>query len=89
MPDPDAGRPLSLDPDAASEDPRLPAFLARPRRARAVHLSEVRPPDDRRWGVYAVELTGPMRTRDDARRNLAEILDLLRSRWLATHPDPP
>jgi hypothetical protein len=35
--DGDAGRPLREDPDAASADPNLPAFLARPEDAPVYH----------------------------------------------------
>lgn len=45
-------------------------------------VSEIRPPDAGRWGVYGARFTGPMRTRDDARRNLAEIVGPLRAIWL-------
>ena len=47
-------------------------------------LEEVLPPDAGRWGVWAVWFSRPMRTRDDARANLAEILPLLRPHWEAT-----
>jgi len=47
----------------------------------AVHVGLIRPPEPSRWGVWAVTFPGPMRTRDDARRNLAAILPLLRPHW--------
>ena len=130
------GRPLSLDPEAASADPNLPAFLARPADAPVYHgfplledvevegftlgkisdfeaqemadgdayiiapdgtraglvwqigdtprVEMITAPDDSRWGVWAVWFTHPMRTRDDARRNLAELVPMLRHHWAAS-----
>jgi len=43
-------------------------------------IEQVLPPDPERWGVWTVWFTRPMRSRDDARKNLAEIVPLLRSR---------
>ena len=47
-------------------------------------LEEISPPESGRWGVWAVWFSGPMRSRKDARSNLAEILPLLRSKWEET-----
>lgn len=44
-------------------------------------VEAISPPEPNRWGVWAVTLPGPMRTRDDARRNLAAVLPLLRPHW--------
>lgn len=49
-----------------------------------VRLEQVMPPDASRWGVWAVWFPHPMRTRDDARLNLAAIVPLLRPHWEAT-----
>lgn len=35
-----------------------------------------------RWGVWAVGFEGPMRTKEDARRNLARIVSDLREQWM-------
>jgi hypothetical protein len=56
--------------------------------AEVVTFEEIFPPDLGRWGVFAVGFTGPMRTRDDARRNLAQVVDLLRSHWQAASRNP-
>jgi hypothetical protein len=43
---------------------------------------EMKPERDR-WGVYQVAFPYPMRTREDARKNLEAVLPLLRPRWEA------
>ncbi len=132
---PAKGRPVAIDHDAASADPKLPAFLARPPGAPVYHgfpllddvevdgftlgkisdfeaeemdcgdafvvapdgtraglvwetgdgprIQEVMPPKPGRWEVWAVWFSHSLRTRDDARLNLAEILPLLRPKWEA------
>jgi hypothetical protein len=45
------------------------------------YFNEVMAPDDERWGVWAVGLSMPLRTLDDARRYLAALLPELRPRW--------
>jgi hypothetical protein len=45
------------------------------------YFDEVLPADEARWGVWAVGFDGPMKTKEDARRNLARIVPLLRKRW--------
>jgi hypothetical protein len=127
------GLPLSLDPDAASADESVPAFLARPEGAPVYHgftvlegveadgfrlgiisalgpddygdafviapdgsrarlvwevgesreVSEVSGFEPGRWGVWAVEFARPMRSTDDAQRNLEDILPALRPKWEA------
>jgi hypothetical protein len=36
-----------------------------------------------RWGVWAIEFARPMRSREDAQRNLEDVLPALRSKWEA------
>lgn len=132
QPQDQGGRPLALDPDAASRDASLPGFLARPDDAPVYHgfriledvdvegfklgliselgqdcgdafvvapdssraglvweiftppyFREISPPEQGRWGVWAVAFADPMNTHDDARRNLTSILPELRARWEA------
>jgi hypothetical protein len=47
------------------------------------YFDEVTPPDDGRWGVWAVGSALPLRTEDDAREFLRSILPQLRRRWEA------
>lgn len=49
--------------------------------AEAAYISEVMAPDDRRWGVWAVGLSLPLRSLDDARAYLAALLPELKPRW--------
>jgi hypothetical protein len=49
-----------------------------------VRVEPILAPDSQRWGVWAVWLPHPMRTRDDARRNLAALMPLLKPHWEAT-----
>ena len=129
----DKGRPLRLDPDAASASEDLPAFLARPTASPVYHgfpilndveidgfrlgvitdfeaepcdygdafvvapdnsgaglvwdlgealsFSEVLPPEPDRWGVWGVTFANPMRTRANARENLAAVLPFLKPKW--------
>src|SRR5689334_18365271 len=49
-----------------------------------LRLEQITAADERRWGVWAVWFPYPMRTRDDARRNFAAIVPLLRPHWEAT-----
>ena len=44
-------------------------------------FAEILPASADRWGVYETAFSGPMRNRDDARRNLALILPRLKERW--------
>jgi hypothetical protein len=44
-------------------------------------FDELLPPTEDRWGVWEVTFPFPMRTRDDARRNLQAVLPKLRSAW--------
>ncbi len=44
-------------------------------------VESISAPEPGRWGVWAVTFTVPMRTREDARRNLAAIVPLLRPYW--------
>ena len=127
------GLPITLDVNAESASPDLPAFLARPKGAPVYHgfllledvsadgftfgtitdfeseetncgdafvvapdntraglvweiaakpfFEEIVEPTDERWGVYEVGFSGPMRTREDARRNLRAILPKLKDCW--------
>ena len=45
-------------------------------------FDEVIPIENHRWGVWQVALPYPMRTREDARRNLEEIVPKLKRQWL-------
>jgi hypothetical protein len=45
------------------------------------YFDEVLAPDQARWGVWAVGFEGPMKTKEDAHRNLARIVPRLRQRW--------
>lgn len=49
----------------------------------APYFREVLPPDETRWGVWAVGLALPRKTIPDARRYLAALLPDLRLRWQA------
>jgi hypothetical protein len=51
--------------------------------SRKLYFEEVMPPEPSRWGVWAVSFPEPMRTREDARKNLGRIVPLLRQRWEA------
>ena len=44
-------------------------------------ITEVLAPDDLRWGVWAVGLSEPMRTKGEARAYLAALVPMLRPRW--------
>lgn len=66
------------------------AFIVAPDGSRAglvwdlsdsVTVSEILPPEPRRWGVWAVSFVNPMTSRENARRNLEAILPLLRPKW--------
>jgi hypothetical protein len=66
------------------------AFIVAPDGSRAglvwdvgkeVNLRPIRPPEPGRWGVWSVTFPGPMRTRDDARVNLAVLVPILRPHW--------
>lgn len=46
-------------------------------------FSQVREFEPDRWGVWEIAFDHPMRTRDDARHNLAAILPRLREAWIA------
>ncbi len=50
------------------------------------YLREVLPPDERRWGVWAVGQPLPMTTLDEAREYLAAIVPSLRRRWTEWKP---
>lgn len=45
-------------------------------------VEEVTAPDALRWGVWAVWFPRPMRSREDARLNLADVLPELRTKWM-------
>jgi hypothetical protein len=45
------------------------------------YFDQVMEPDERRWCVWGVGFDAPMKTKDDARRNLARIVPQLRVRW--------
>jgi len=47
----------------------------------SAQFHEVLPPDRDRNGVWAVSFPFPMRSRDDARRNLTAIVPELKRRW--------
>lgn len=133
------GRPLKLDPDAVSANPRLPAFLARPAGAPVYHgfpivpeswtdgwmygaitdfedetgavagdgyvvsprgrraglvwsvgmgdIAEVLPPNDQRWGVYAVWFPEPVRTVSDLVKGFRAVLPDLQARYQELFPD--
>lgn len=134
--------PLTVDPKAASADPGLPGFLARPEGAPVYHgfplladvvvdgfqlgtitnfeaeeepadgdafvvapdgsraglvwaraseafVREVFPLQPDRWGVWEVGFPYPMRTREDARRNLEAVLPLLQEQWDRWRLQPP
>jgi hypothetical protein len=66
------------------------AFVIAPDNSRAglvwsisdtTYFDEVLPPDETRWGVWGVSFDGPMKTKEDVRRNLARIVPQLRERW--------
>ncbi|MBV9487344.1 MAG: hypothetical protein JO246_14960 [Frankiaceae bacterium] len=130
---PDESRPLSLDPEAETTDPTLPAFLARPEGAPAYYgfpviggvevdgfrigaitdfpsepsndgdafvvapdgtraglvweancpyyFEQVLPPDNSRWGVWAVGVPLPLGTVEHVAPYLTAILSDLRRRW--------
>jgi hypothetical protein len=74
----------------ATETAEGDAFVIAPDNSRAglvwsisdtPYFDEVLPADEARWGVWAVGFDGPMKTKEDARRNLARIIPLLRKRW--------
>jgi hypothetical protein len=44
-------------------------------------LDQVMPPGQRRWGVWGVSFDAPMKTKEDARRNLAKIVPQLNEQW--------
>lgn len=44
-------------------------------------IEEIIAPEPRRWGVYSVVFTHPMRNRDDARVNLRWLVPRLHSKW--------
>ena len=44
-------------------------------------IEQVIPSEQERWGVWAVWFLHPMRTRADARKNLATVLPDLKARW--------
>ena len=44
-------------------------------------FDQILPPDERRWGVWGVSFDAPMKTKEDARRNLARIVPALRKEW--------
>jgi hypothetical protein len=68
------------------------AFLVGPDGRRAglvweigpIRIEEVLPPDELRWGVWAVWFPHPMLSRSEARLNLAEVVPLLKPHWEAT-----
>jgi len=73
-----------------SQDDAGDAFVVAPDGSRAglvwevvdePYFEEVGAPEPGRWGVWGVGFTRPMRTHDDARRNLAFIVPELRPRW--------
>jgi hypothetical protein len=45
-------------------------------------FDQASPPEAGRWGVWHVAFPCPMRTRDDARRNLEAVVPMLRKAWL-------
>jgi hypothetical protein len=45
------------------------------------YFTQVLPPDPNRWGVWGVCFQYPMRSREDARRNLQAILPDLVEKW--------
>lgn len=47
------------------------------------YFREISPPEEGRWGVWAVAFADPMNTHDEACRNLASILPELHVRWEA------
>lgn len=47
----------------------------------APYFEEIIPPEESRWGVWAVGLALPMTTSDEARDYLAALLPQLRPRW--------
>ena len=47
----------------------------------AAQVEQCLPPEAGRWGVWNVWFTYPMSDRENARKNLAEIVPLLRPRW--------
>ncbi|MCU1286913.1 MAG: 3-deoxy-8-phosphooctulonate synthase [Acidobacteriales bacterium] len=46
-----------------------------------LNFEEVLPFEASRWGVWAVSLPHPMRTRDDAKKNLESIVPALKEKW--------
>src|SRR5947209_4144655 len=74
----------------AAEESRGDAFVVAPdgaragliwRVGRAAAFEQAGPIEQDRWGVWAATFTNPLRTRDDARRHLAEIVPQLREAW--------
>jgi hypothetical protein len=49
----------------------------------APYFNEVLPPDEARWGVWAVGSQSPLRAESDAREFLRSVLPDLRARWEA------
>jgi hypothetical protein len=45
------------------------------------YFTEVLPLEHSRWGVWGVSVQHPMKSRDDARENLAAILPNLKQKW--------
>lgn len=45
------------------------------------YFKQVLPPDDHRWGVWAVGIAQPLRSMSDAREFLATVLPELKPRW--------
>jgi hypothetical protein len=44
-------------------------------------VQEIRAPEPRRWGVWGVSFPHPMISHENARKNLAFVLPLLKKRW--------
>lgn len=44
-------------------------------------FDQIEPPDESRWGVWGVSFEAPMKSKDDARRNLVRVVALLRKEW--------
>jgi hypothetical protein len=75
-----------VEPDTAGD-----AFVVAPDGSRAgivweaecseSYFTEVLPPSDERWGVWAVGLPIPLRSKTDARTYLAALVPELRQRW--------
>jgi hypothetical protein len=45
------------------------------------HFTQIIPFEKKRWGVYSVAFTHPMRNRDDARINFQRLVPLLHPKW--------